>query len=161
MSAGGELVVGLVIAFGLVGVVVQVLPGSVIILAAIAVWTVVTGGPWAWAVLAVAVVALGAASVGKILLAGRHLRRSEVPSSALVWGGIAGVVGFFVIPVVGLVVGFVAGIFVAELVRLKYLRAAWAATLAALRATGITIVVELAGALVAAGAWLTAVLALP
>jgi len=160
VSPGGELLVGLAIAFGLVGVVVQVLPGSLIILGAIAVWAVVTGGPWAWAVLGVAVLALGLASVAKYLLAGRHLRRSEVPNSTLLWGGLAGVVGFFVIPVLGLVVGFVGGVFVAEYLRLRRIDAAWSATLAALKATGITILVELAGALVAAGAWLTAVVAL-
>lgn len=158
MSPAGEFVVGLVIAFGLVGVVVQVLPGSLIILGAIGVWTVVTGGGWAWAVLAVAVVSVGLAAVGKYVLAGRHLRRAEVPGSTLIWGGAAGIVGFFVVPVIGLVLGFVLGVFAAELLRSRVPTTAWQATLASLKATGITILVELAGALVAVAAWLGAVL---
>jgi uncharacterized protein YqgC (DUF456 family) len=156
VSPEGEVLVGLVIAAGLVGVIVQVLPGTLIILGAIAVWAVVTGGPWAWVTLAVAALALGASTVGKYILAGRHLRRSAVPNSTLVWGGIAGVVGFFVIPVVGLVVGFVLGVYLAELARLRDQGSAWRATVAALKATGITILVELAGALVASAAWLAA-----
>jgi uncharacterized protein YqgC (DUF456 family) len=158
VSPGAEVVVGLVILVGLIGVVVQVLPGALIILAAIVVWAVVTGGGWAWATVAIAVVAVGVSAVGKYVLAGRHLKRSEVPSSTLVWGGVAGVVGFFVIPVVGLLVGFVLGVYLAELARRRDPAPAWRATVVALTATGITILVELAGALVAAGAWLVAAL---
>lgn len=158
MSPGAEVVVGLVILVGVIGVLVQVVPGNLIIVAAIAVWTVVTGTGWAWATLALAVVAVVLASVGKYLLAGRHLKRSDVPTSTLVWGGVAGVVGFFVLPPVGLLVGFVLGVFLAELARRPDARQAWAATVVAFKATGITIVVELAGALVAGAAWLAAVL---
>lgn len=158
MSPGAEFAVGLAILVGVIGVLVQVLPGNLIILAAIAVWAVMTGTGWAWAVLVFAVVVLAGSSVGKYLLAGRHLKQSEVPTSTLVWGGIAGVVGFFVIPVVGLFVGFVAGVFLAELARRGNAERAWQATVVALKATGITIVVELAGALLAAAAWLVAVI---
>lgn len=158
MSPGAEVVVGLVIVVGLVGAIVQVYPGPLIVLGAIAVWTVVTGGGWAWAVLGVAAAAVGVATIGKYLLAGRHLRRSDVPGSTLVWGGVLGVVGFFVIPVLGLFPGFVLGVFLAELVRHPDAAQAWRATVVALQATGITILVELAGSLVAAGAWLAGVL---
>jgi uncharacterized protein YqgC (DUF456 family) len=158
VSPGAEVVVGLVILVGIVGTVIQVLPGALIILGAILVWAIVTGGGWAWAVLAVAVLALGGAAVGKYLLAGRHLKRSEVPGSTLLWGGGAGVIGFFVIPVAGLVVGFVLGVYLAELARQRDAAPAWRATVNALKATGITILVELGGALVAAAAWLAGVL---
>lgn len=158
MSPAGELIVGLILLLGLCGVVVQVLPGGLLVLGAIAVWAVVTGTGWAWTVLAVAVVATVVAGVGKYVLAGRHLRSAGVPTSTLVWGGLAGAVGFFVLPVVGLPIGFVLAVLLAELARLHDRRAAWAATVAALRATGMTILVELAGALVAVGAWALAVL---
>jgi len=155
MNGFGDALVAVVVLVGLFGVVVQVLPGSLLVLAAVSFWGVVTGGAVGWTVVAVAVVATGVATVVKYVLAGRHLTRSGVPSSALVWGGIAGVVGFFVIPVVGLFVGFLAGTYLAEWVRLREPRGAWRATVVALQATGITIVVELAGALVATAAWVT------
>jgi len=157
VNGAGEVLVGLVLLVGLVGVVVQVLPGGLLVLAAIAVWAVLTGSSAGWVVLAIAVVATVAAGVGKYILAGRHLRGAGVPTSTLVWGGVVGVIGFFVVPVVGLPLGFVLGVFLAEFARLNNQRAAWTATVAALHATGITILVELAGALVAAGAWLVAV----
>jgi len=153
----GEIVAALVIAAGLVGVVVQVLPGSVLVLVAIGVWAATTGGAVAWAVFALGAVAIVIAAVGKYVLAGRGLTRAGVPGSTLVWGGLAGVVGFFVVPVVGLPLGFVGGVYLAQRIRDGGHAAAWAATLAAVRATGLTIVIELAGALVAASAWLVGV----
>ncbi|MDM8085621.1 DUF456 domain-containing protein [Cellulomonas cellasea] len=153
----GELLAALVIAVGLVGVVVQVLPGSVLVLAAIGVWAAFTGGAVAWAAFGVGVLAIAVAAVGKYVLAGRGLTRAGVPGSTLVWGGVAGVVGFFVVPVVGLPLGFVGGVYATQRVRDRDHAAAWAATLAAVRATGITIVVELAGALLATAAWVVAV----
>ncbi len=159
MGAAGELIVGFVVLVGLFGVVVQVLPGGLLVLGAITVWAVVTGTGWGWAVLVVAFVATVVAGIGKYLLAGRHLLSAGVPNSTLVWGGLAGIVLFFVIPVVGLPVGFIGAVYVAELARLRDQRAAWTSTLAALRATGITILVELAGALIAAGTWLLVALA--
>jgi uncharacterized protein YqgC (DUF456 family) len=154
MSWWGELLVGLAICVGLVGVVVQVLPGSLIILGAVLVWAIFTGGALAWTVFVVGAVAVAVASVVKYVLAGRHMKRGGVPNSTLWWGGLAGIVGFFLIPVVGLFVGFIGGVYLAERVRLGDHRTAWPATVAALKATGVTILVELAGALVAVGAWL-------
>ncbi|SMF06070.1 hypothetical protein L603_000500001220 [Cellulosimicrobium cellulans J34] len=153
MSVGGEVLVGLAILVGLVGIVVQVLPGNVLVLGAVLVWAVVTGGTAAWVVFAVAALFVVAAEVAQYVLAGRHMRRAEVPWSTLVWGGIAGVVGFFVIPVVGLFIGFVLAVFLAELVRRRDRRAAWRATVAAMQATGITILVQLLGGLLAAATW--------
>lgn len=154
----GELLVGLVLLLGLVGVVVQVLPGSLLVLGAVLVWAALEGTGAAWTVAVVAVVVTVVAGVVKYLVAGRHLKNAGVPNRTLVWGGLAGVVGFFVIPVVGLPVGFVLAVYLAELHRLRDRGRARRATVAALGATGITILIELAGALVASGAWLVAVL---
>ena len=157
MTPLGELVVGLVILVGLVGVVVQVLPGALLVLGAVLVWAVLEATGVAWTVAVVAAVATVVAAVVKYVLAGRHLKSAGVPNRTLVWGGLAGLVGFFVIPVVGLPVGFIAAVYLVELHRLRDRNRAWRATVAALGATGITILVELAGALLASTAWLLAV----
>lgn len=150
----GEVVVGVVVLVGLFGVVVQVLPGALLVAGAVVVWGVVTGGVVGWTVAVVSVLVTAAAMVGKYLLAGRHLKRAGVPGSTLVWGGVAGAVLFFVIPVVGLVVGFVGAVYLAEWVRVRRAQPAWRATLAAMQATGLTILVELAGAMLVTLAWL-------
>jgi uncharacterized protein YqgC (DUF456 family) len=153
-----EVVVGLAILVGLAGIVVPVLPGTVLILVAVLVWATETGGATAWTVLGVSVVLLAAGTVVKYLVPGKQLK-ATVPTSTLVVGALVGLVGFFVIPVVGLLVGFVLGVYLAELARLREHPLAWSATVVALKATGITIVVELAGALVASAAWLVGALA--
>ncbi len=158
MTPFGELLVGVVLLAGLVGVVVQVLPGALLVLGGVIFWAVVEGTGVAWAVVAIAVVATVVAWVGKYLVAGRHLKSAGVPNSTLVWGGLAGFVGFFVVPVAGLLLVFVLGVYLAELQRLRDRRRSWRATVTALQATGITILIELAGALIACGAWLLAVL---
>jgi uncharacterized protein YqgC (DUF456 family) len=148
-----EVLVGVAIFAGLIGIVVQVLPGAVLVLGGILVWAIMTGGVEAWVVFGVAAVAIAIAEVLQWILAGKHMRKAEVPMLTLAVGGIAGIIGFFVIPVIGLFLFFVAAIFLLEWARRKDVRAAWAATKAAVQATLITIGVQLAGSLIAAGAW--------
>lgn len=154
MSGGGEVLVGLAILVGLVGVVVPVLPGAVLVWAAILVWALVTQTASAWVVLAVATVAVAGVQVVKYVVPDRRLREAGVPRRSVVIGGLLALVGFFVIPVVGLVVGFIGGVYLAERLRLHSHDAAWRATLLAARVAGLSVLIELAGTLAAALAWL-------
>lgn len=153
-----EVVVGLAILVGLVGIVVPVLPGSLLVLGAILVWATEVGGGRAWVVLAVATTFLVVGSVAKYTLPGRRLRTAGVPRSTLWWGAALGVVGFFVVPVVGMFAGFVAGVYVAERRRVGG-DAAWPATVHALKAVGVSILIELAAALLATATWVVGVAA--
>ena len=153
MSGIGELLVGLTILVGLVGTVVQVLPGNVLVVAGIGVWAWLTGGH-AWWYFAAAAVVIALAELGQWLLAGRHLRKADVPFATMAWAGVAGIVGFFVVPVVGLFIFFAAAVYLLELRRRRSREAAWASTKAALQATGITILVQLAGGLLATLIWI-------
>ncbi|GIG30294.1 DUF456 domain-containing protein [Cellulomonas marina] len=157
MPGWGEALVALAVVVGLVGVVVQVLPGAFLVAGAVVTWGVLAGGPWGWTAVTAAVLLTVAGQVAKWVLAGRHLQRAGVPNRSLLWGGLLGVVGFVVVPVVGLVLGFVLGTYLAELARLREGPPAWRATVAALQATGLTILVELAAALLVTGVWALAV----
>jgi uncharacterized protein len=153
MGLVADLLIAVVIAVGLVGILVPVLPGVLLIFAAIVVWAVVEGGPVAWTACAVAVAILGASQVLKYAVPGRRLRVRGIPTSTLAIAAVLGIVGFFVIPVIGLVVGFVGGVYAAEAARLNNPRAAWESTVAAVRAVGLSILIELAAGLLAAVAW--------
>ena len=153
-----ELIAGVAILVGIVGIVVPVLPGSVLILAAVLVWSVDVGTRAGWLVFAAVTALLVAGAVVKYLVPGRNLRTSGVPRRTLLIGAALGIVGFFVIPVVGLLVGFVAGIYAAERARLGPGRA-WPSTKAALRAVGLSILIELAAGLLAAAVWLAGAVA--
>lgn len=149
---GVELLVALVILVGLVGIVVPVLPGSTLIIGAVLVWAVYAGTGTAWAFFAGAVTLVVAGQVLKYVFPGRGLRTAGVPTRTLVLGGVLGIVGFFVVPVVGLVLGFVLGVYLGELQRVGR-QAAWPSTVAAVKAVGLSILVELAAGLLAAATW--------
>ena len=150
---------GLGIVVGLVGTVAVVLPGMLIGWGSVLAWALVGDNPYRWWVLGFASVLFVASLVLKYLVPGRRLNEAGVPGWALLAAGAGGVVGFFVIPVVGFFVGFVAGLLAAELTRLRDLSAAWPATKQALAAVGLSVAIELfAGLLIAAG-WVTAVVA--
>lgn len=146
---GAEVLVSIAVAIGIVGVLVPVLPGSLLVLGAILVWALEVGTGTGWAVFAVATAFLAAGAVVKYVVPGRRLKLEGIPNSTLLVGGALGVVGFFVIPVVGLVLGFVLGVYLAELRRLGR-AAAWPATKRALMAAGLSVLIELTACLLAA-----------
>jgi uncharacterized protein YqgC (DUF456 family) len=152
------VLVALAIAVGLVGMVVPLLPGSLLVGAAIGVWALVRAEPGAWVTFAVAAGLLAVGVVVKYLVPGRRLAESGVPGTSLLVGACLGLVGFFVVPVLGLPLGFVAGIYGAEWVRQGHERAL-PATIAALRAVGTGIAIELAFGLAAALVWVVGVVA--
>jgi uncharacterized protein YqgC (DUF456 family) len=158
VSDVGLLLVGLAIATGIVGIAVPVLPGALLAWAAIAVWALADGSTTAWAVLAVATLLIGSAQVVKLLVPGRRLRDAGVTRRAILAGLLLGGVGFFVIPVVGFFAGFPLGVYVEERRRLGRHASAWRSTREALRAIGLSILIELSATVLAAGVWLAAVL---
>ena len=95
---------------------------------------------------------LAVGTVVKYAVPHRRIRDAGVPRSTLVAGAVLGVVGFFVVPVVGLFVGFVGGVYGAEALRLGPAQAR-PATWTALKAVGLSVLIELAAALFAASAW--------
>jgi uncharacterized protein len=158
MSTAGTFLVALVIAVGLVGIVVPLLPGMLLVYGAILVWAVVEHTVASWVTLGIVTVVVGATTAVKYLWPVRRMRRAEVGTSALLAGGVLGIVGFLVIPVVGLVIGFILGVYLAELLRRQDLRRAWASTVHAVKGVALSMGVEFAGALTAAVTWLVAVL---
>ena len=113
-----EVLVGVAIAIGLIGILVPILPGSALILVAILVWAAEVGTATGWTVFGVAGAFLVVGTVVKYTVPGRQLKDAGIPASTQ-WTGVAlAVPGFFVIPIVGAFVGFVLGIYLAERRRL-------------------------------------------
>jgi uncharacterized protein YqgC (DUF456 family) len=158
MSTTGVVLVGVAILVGLVGVVVPALPGLLVVWAAVLVWALVEGTTEAWVVLVVATVLVPVSQVVKYLVPGRRMRAAGVPATSLAAGGLLGAVGFFAIPVVGAFLGFVLGVYGAERVRLGGHPLAWSSTRHALKATGLSILIEFGAGLLIAVAWLATVL---
>jgi uncharacterized protein YqgC (DUF456 family) len=159
MDTTGLVLVGIAILVGLAGVVVPVLPGLPLVWGAVLVWALIERTTVAWIVLAAATLLVAVSQVVKYLVPGRRMRSAGVPMASLGVGAALAVVGFFVVPIVGGLGGFVLGVYLAERLRLEDHQRAWAATVQALKAVGLAILIELGAGLLIAGAWLATVLA--
>jgi uncharacterized protein YqgC (DUF456 family) len=157
MPTAGLIVVALMIVVGLVGIVVPVLPGLLLVWAAVVVWALAERSAVAWTVLGVATVVFVVSQVVKYLIPGRRLKEAGVPTLSMLAGVVLGIVGFFVVPFVGVFLGFVLGIYAAELLRLRNHRMAWPSTVHALKAAGVSVLIELVAGLLIAAGWLGAV----
>ena len=151
-----DLLVGLAILVGLVGIVLPVLPGTLLILGAVLVWAAQGRSAVAWGVFGLAAVLLAVGALVKYTVPGRRLEAAGVPRRSLMVGGLVGIVGFFVVPVIGLFLGFMVGVYLAEALRLDT-RRAWPSTKHAVKAAGLSILIELAAGLFAATVWLVGV----
>lgn len=158
MSTGGLILVGVAIAVGLVGILVPLLPGTLLVWAAIAVWSFAERTTTGWVVLGVATAILGAGIAIKYLWPARRMRAADVSTRTLFAGAVLGLVGFFVIPVAGLVVGFVLGVYLAELAQRRDQARAWASTKHAVKGVALSVGVELSAGLLAAAVWAVGVL---
>jgi hypothetical protein len=158
VSNDAQVLVGLVMVAGIVGILLPVLPGLLLIWAAGLWWTIADGGgATRWTVLAIMTVLLAVGTIAKYVLPARSAAARGAPLGTLVVGAIGAVIGFFVIPLVGLIVGGVLGIYLAEYVRLREAGRAWDSTRAALVAIGIGLLIELSAGVLMFGTWLAGV----
>jgi uncharacterized protein YqgC (DUF456 family) len=154
------VICAIAMAVGVAGVVVPVLPGVVLCWGAVVVWALFGADGWGrWVVLAIATVLALTGVVVKYAWPGRNLKRGGVPSRTMLAGALLGVVGFFVVPVVGLFLGFVLGVWLAERIRLGDARQAWPSTKHALKAAGLSMLIELGTAIGIAITWLVGLVA--
>jgi uncharacterized protein YqgC (DUF456 family) len=134
----------IVIVVGIIGIVLPVLPGLVLCWVGVLAWAIFADAGWGkWLVLGLATVWAVLGTVIKFAIPGKRLKESGVPTTTILAGVVLGIVGMFVIPVVGLFVGFILGVFLAEAARAKSFSGAWPSTVQALKATGLSVLIEL------------------
>jgi hypothetical protein len=154
-----DLVLGVLggagVLLGLVGVLVPVVPGLVVVLAA-AVATLAAQGALPWSVVVLLVVLAAVGSTASFVLPARRLAGSPVPRSSLLAAGFGAAVGFFVVPVLGLLIGAVAGLLVAEQQRTGDWSSAWVSSRGVLSAYGVGVLLELAAGVAMGSVWLVA-----
>lgn len=149
------VLLALAVLLGIIGTVVPLMPGPVL----------VGGGAIGyalWAQQTPITIAAGIAVI--ILLLGFGLKYvvpakkvgDDVESLPLIVGGILGLIGMFLVPIVGLVLGFVLGVFATEVGRRRSLSAAVPATRTALYAAGMSMLIDLAATVAAGGTILAA-----
>ena len=154
------VIAAVAIGLGVVGVVIPVVPGLLLSWLGVLFWALLSDAGTAvrWLVLALATVVAVVGALVKYLMPGRRLKNAGVPNRALLAGGVLGVVGFFVVPVVGLILGFVLGVYLVERARLGPSQA-WPSTRKALGAAGMAMLIEFTAALGVAVVWVFGLLA--
>ncbi|GGI09773.1 DUF456 domain-containing protein [Egicoccus halophilus] len=144
----------LVMLVGLVGVVVPVLPGLLLVwLAGAGSALLVATDTAGWTIAAILTVLFAIGTGATIWLPARSGRRGGVPMRSLGLAALGAVVGFFVIPVLGFLIGAAAGLLVAEFQRLGDWEPAWRSVGSVVRAYGIGVVVELVVGLTMIAVW--------
>ncbi len=152
------VLVGLVMLLGLLGVVTPGVPGPPIVWAGVLWWSMTARTALAWAVLAGATGVLLLNQAVIWLLPPRRLRGAGITRRTFLVAGSAGIAGFFLVPLLGAALGFVAGIYGVERQRLGGHGEAWASTRNVMRALGTSVLVELFACLLVVGAWIGSVL---
>ena len=146
--------VALVMAIGLVGTVVPVLPGLLLIWgAALAYGLAGTFGTTGTIAMAAITLLFLAGTAAKYVLAHRRARVTGAPTGTIAAGAVLGLIGFFVVPVIGFVLGGVLGILFAERHRLNDWGRAWESTRHVLTGFGIGVLVEVGAGLLMIVCW--------
>jgi uncharacterized protein len=146
--------IGLMMAVGLIGTLLPLLPGLPIIWAAALIYGLLEdfSGTGAIAFTLITVLAV-AGIVAGFVLPHRRVAAKGAPASTVAAGVVLGIVGFFVIPVVGLVLGAVGGVLIAERARTGDWDTAWTTTKDLLVGFGIGVAVEFATGLAMILCW--------
>ncbi|GAA2057892.1 DUF456 domain-containing protein [Streptomyces carpaticus] len=148
------LLVGLVMLLGLLGIMMPGVPGPLVVWAAVFWWSSAEGTSQAWWVLVTATALLLVNQAVQWLLPAAGRREAGVRRRQLLFAGGSGIVGFFVLPGIGLVPGFVGALYGWERARLGDHGAALASTRVIMRTVGRRMLVELAACLLVTGVWL-------
>lgn len=136
------VVVGLAYVVGLTGIVVPVLPGTVTLVIATLVWAILIGGWTGWVAFVIVLVLGAIGMTTSYVLTGRRLQAAEVPMWPVYVGIASGIVGIFVIPFLGLPIGFLIGLYASEAVRQKDWRKGFTSAWIAMKALGLGILIE-------------------
>lgn len=155
----GAWIAPLLIVVGIIGIVIPVIPGLLLTLGGALVWALQTGTTLGWVLFGLCCVWFAAGVAGQFLIPGRRMKREGVGSLTLVLAVLLAIAGFFVIPVVGAVVGFVGGIFAVELSRSRDRSHAWQRTKVALKAVVTGMGIELIAAFAIAATYIVGVIA--
>lgn len=147
------LLCGLAVVIGILGTIIPVLPGSLLIAIAVLIWAIIVQTTAGWVVLVIVLALLGIGQLTQYLTAGKRMVGSGVPKKNLIIAGLCGIAGFFVIPLLGLPIGFVAGLTVAEYARHQTWDETWASTKVALQAVGLMLLIELSVAMLSGLTW--------
>lgn len=154
MSGAGVALVVIAMAIGLIGTIVPVLPGLLLIWGAGLVYGLFAGfGTVGVVFLAVMTMLLGVGMAMSYVLPKRAGARGGASKASLRLGMVGAVVGFFVIPIVGMPIGGALGVLAGEYNRVRQWPVAWATTRTVLAGFGLAVLAEFTAGVFMVGSW--------
>lgn len=160
MDTGALVLIALAMVVGLIGTALPLVPGLPIVWLAALVYGIAEGfgttGTVAFGIITVLAIA---GIVGGVVLPHRHVAARGAARSSVVAGAVGAIVGFFVIPVIGLVIGGVIAIYAMEYRRTGDGAAAWSTTKTLLVGFGLGVLLELSAGILIVIVWIAWVLA--
>lgn len=136
----------LVMIFGLIGIIVPLLPGILLIWLAVLAYAVFDGFTLisvpTFALISVIALVTGTADLWLPLLGAKT---TGVPWKTIALGVVGGIAGTFLLPILGTILGYAAGILLGEYLRLGLLRPALKSSLIGLASWGVGTAIQLAG----------------
>ena len=141
-------------AVGIIGTLLPILPGLLLVWAAAIAYGLVEGFDGVGVAAMVVITALAiAGTVAGYVWPARAAGIAGATRGSMVVGAVCGVIGFFVVPVIGLPLGFALGIYLAERARTNDGTAAYRSTTATLKGYGVATLLQFAAAIAMAGTW--------
>lgn len=154
LDALAILFVAIAMAIALAGTVLPVFPGIMLAWGAALLFGLVTGFDATGIVFMLVITAITAATyVFMVRLPKSETEARGASKSAIRWGALGAVIGFFVIPVVGFIVGGVVGVFGAEYARTRDTEPAWESTKGLLIGVGKSSLLQMAAVFVIVVLW--------
>src|SRR3954447_14418215 len=146
--------VAVAMAVGVVGTIVPVVPGLALVWAAALVYGLGAGFSAVGVVAFTVITGLALAGIATgYLMPQRAAARSGAARSSMWLGGGLALLGFFVVPLIGVVLGGVLGVFLGEIVRTRDAAAAWRSTAGTIKGFGVAVVVQFALGLTMVAVW--------
>ncbi|NBU32482.1 MAG: DUF456 domain-containing protein [Actinobacteria bacterium] len=143
MSPIGQVLIGLVMAVGLIGTIIPVFPGITLIWVAGLTWTILDGPDRVHWALFTGMTVFFILGIGiSIYLPTKNTTGAQNPKWTFSLASIFAIAGFFLVPVVGLPLGFVIGVFLRHLIDSKEFHRALRVTGKTLKSLGLAALVQ-------------------
>ncbi len=154
------VLVALAMAVGVAGTVVPLVPGLGLVWLAALAYGLVDGFGVVGSIVFVTISAMAVAGIVAGIAVPHHAARGGGAAQwSVALGAATAIVGFFVIPIVGMALGGVLGIFLGEALRTRDVTTAWRATVATLKGFGIAGLVQFTAGLLMVFGWVVWVVA--
>lgn len=131
-------------AIGLIGTIIPILPGTTLLWITGLTWVILDGGGWArWIIFAIMTALFIISHVATIRIPTKRVNKMEPSKGSVIVACLTGIVGFFVIPVVGLPLGFIFGIFIWNLINTREFHRALRITWKTTQSFGVVTLVQM------------------